>query len=66
MRTDEMENMRQKFKIIDSSTSKQAQISKNQMIVMNNDGLFFLVTYDFYTYVQPLHEVFPKYDVVWK
>lgn len=59
--------MKNKFKIIDASTKEKFKLSEGQMIVMNNQGLFFLVGNfrDYDTYVQKLSDVCPKYDVIW-
>ena len=39
----------------------------NKMVVMSNDGIFFLYTGgEYYPYIQKLSDVLPKYDVVWK
>lgn len=36
------------------------------MVVMNNQGIFFLFDGDpYYCGIRPLSEVLPKYDVVW-
>jgi hypothetical protein len=59
----EDENMRKKFKIY-TSTGKYKP-AKGDMIVMNSEGLVFLVQFDFYTNIRPLHEVIGNYDVVW-
>jgi len=43
------------------------QYKSGGMIVMNSGGVFFEITFDgFYTHVQKLSEVLPKYDVSWK
>lgn len=39
----------------------------NKMVVMNNDGVFFLYTNErYYPYLEKLSDVLPKYDVIWK
>lgn len=65
--------MRKKFKIMypsrypaDPSLAGK-QYKSNGMIAMNSEGVFFEITFDgFYTHVQKLSEVLPKYDVCWK
>lgn len=59
--------MRKKFKIIDASTGEKLKLKDGQMLVMNNQGIFFLVGNfrDYDTYVQKLSDVCPKYEVVW-
>lgn len=59
--------MKKKFKIIDASTGEKIKLSEGQMIVMNNQGIFFLIGNfrDYDTYVQKLSDVYPKFDVVW-
>ena len=59
----EDENMRKKFKIY--TNAGKYKPAKDSMIVMNSEGLFFLVQFDFYTNIRPLHEVIGNYDVVW-
>jgi hypothetical protein len=60
--------MRKKFKIIDSSTGEKYKLKEREMIVMNSQGIFFLVGNftDYDTYVRKLSDVCPKYDVVWE
>lgn len=60
--------MKKKFKIIDVSTGKPFKLSEGQMIVMNSDGVFFLVggIGDYYMGIQRLSDVCPRYDVIWK
>lgn len=59
--------MKKKFKIIDASTGEKLKLSQGQMIVMNDQGVFFLVggLNDYYMGIQKLSDVCPKYDVVW-
>jgi len=65
--------MRKKFKIMypkwhepDPSLSGKPYKSSG-MVVMNSGGVFYEITFDgFYTHVQKLSEVLPKYDVCWK
>jgi len=59
----EDENMRKKFKIY--TNAGKYKPAKDSMIVMNSEGLFFLVQFDFYAHVRPLHEVIGNYSVVW-
>lgn len=60
--------MKKKFKIIDSSTGEKLKLSEGQMIVMNDQGIFFLVggLNDYYMGMHKLSDVCPKYHVVWK
>jgi len=60
--------MKKEFKIIDASTGEKLQLSEGQMVVMSNQGMFFLVggLNDYYMGMQKLSDVCPKYDVVWK
>ena len=55
--------MKKKFKIY--TNEGKYKPAKDAMIVMNSEGLFFLVQFDFYAHVRPLHEVIGNYDVVW-
>ena len=55
--------MRKKFKIY-TNTGKYKP-AKGEMIVMNSEGIFFLVQSDFYTNVRHLHDVIGNYAVVW-
>ena len=59
--------MKNKFKIIDASTGKKFKLSEGQMIVMNSDGVFFLVggIGDYYMGIQRLSDVCPVYEVIW-
>lgn len=59
--------MKKKFKIIDTATGEKFKLKDGQMLVMNNQGVFFLVGNfrDYDTYVHRLSDVCPKYDVVW-
>lgn len=59
--------MKKKFKIIDASSGEKLKLDKGEMVVMNNAGVFFLVTGigDYYTGIRKLSEVYPKYDVIW-
>ena len=67
--------MRKKFKIIDTSTGQKLKLKEGEMLVMNDQGIFFIVGnfmgYD--TYVRKLSDVCkpslegkPVYDVEWK
>lgn len=60
--------MKKKFKIIDASTGEKLKLSEGQMIVMNDQGVFFLVggVNDYYMGMQKLSDVYPKYHVMWK
>ncbi|MCY1455457.1 hypothetical protein D9M71_725940 [compost metagenome] len=59
--------MKKKFKIIDASSGEKIKLGEGQMVVMNNQGIFFVVGnimgYD--TYVRKLSDVCPRFDVVW-
>lgn len=59
--------MKKKFKIIDASTGEKLKLKDGEMIVMNSQGIFFLVGnfMDYDTYVRKLSDVCPKFDVVW-
>lgn len=59
--------MKKKFKIIDASTGEKFKLKDGQMLVMNSQGIFFLVGNfrDYDTYVHRLSDVCPKYEVVW-
>ncbi len=60
--------MKKKFKIINASTGEKLKLKEGEMIVMNGQGIFFLVGnfMDYDTYVRKLSDVCPKYEVVWK
>jgi len=60
--------MKQKFKIIDASTGQKYKLKEGEMLVMNGDGIFFLVSgiKDYYTGIRKLSDVCPKYDVIWR
>jgi hypothetical protein len=59
--------MKKKFKIIDTSTGQKIKLKEGEMVVMNSQGIFFVVGnimgYD--TYVLKLSDRIPKFDVVW-
>lgn len=59
--------MKKKFKIIDASSGEKLKLKEGEMIVMNSQGIFFLVGnfMDYDTYIRKLSDVCPKYDVVW-
>tara|TARA_Y100000310_G_scaffold307018_1_gene348718 strand:- start:23139 stop:23339 length:201 start_codon:yes stop_codon:yes gene_type:complete len=63
--------MRKKFKILypKDHPEKAGQRYKpkgKDMVVMNSGGVFFLFGGDdYYSSIQPLKNVLPKYDVVW-
>ena len=56
--------MKKKFKIYQNGV--QYKSPKNSVVVMNAQGLFFLIWCDFCTPAKELHEVIGDYDVVWK
>lgn len=60
--------MKKKFKIIDASTGEKFKLSEGQMLVMNNEGIFFLIggTKDYYMGMRKLSDVCPRFDVIWK
>ena len=72
--------MKKKFKIIDTSTRQKLKLCEKEMIVMNDQGMFFLVGnfMDYDTYVKALSKITlsdvckpslegkPRYDVEWK
>lgn len=59
--------MKHKFKIIDASTGEKYKLKEREMLVMNDQGIFFLVGnfMDYDTYVRKLSDVCPKYEVKW-
>ena len=59
--------MKKKFKIIDTSTGQKIKLKEGDMIVMNDQGIFFMVGnfMDYDTYVRKLSYVCPKYEVEW-
>jgi len=60
--------MKKKFKIIDTPTGQRLKLREKEMIVMNSQGIFFIVGnfMDYDTYVRKLSDVCPVYDVVWR
>lgn len=60
--------MKKKFKIIDTSTGQKLKLRDKEMVVMNSQGIFFLVGnfMDYDTYVWKLSDVCPMFDVIWK
>lgn len=60
--------MKNKFKIIDASTGEKIKLKDGEMLVMNSQGIFFIVGnfMDYDTYVRKLSDVCPRFDVVWK
>lgn len=60
--------MKNKFKIIDAHTGEKIKLGEGQMVVMNGQGIFFIVGnfMDYDTYVRKLSDVCPKYSVEWK
>lgn len=59
--------MKKKFKIIDTSTGEKYKLKEGEMLVMNNQGIFFLVGnfMDYDTYVRKLSDVCPRFEVIW-
>lgn len=51
--------MKKKFKIIDTSTGQKLKLREKEMLVMNDQGLFFIVGnfMDYDTYVRKLSDV---------
>ena len=67
--------MKKKFKIIDTSTGQKLKLREKEMLVMNSQGIFFLIGnfMDYDTYVRKLSDVCkpslegnPRFDVQWK
>ncbi len=60
--------MRKKFKVFDGETGLEFFPNKGDMVMMNQDGVFFIGRglKDYYPSVQPLKNVLPKYDIVWR
>ncbi|MNV64512.1 hypothetical protein D3C71_1571590 [compost metagenome] len=60
--------MKKKFKIIDACSGEKLKLGEGQMIVMNGQGIFFIVGnfMDYDTYVRKLSDVCPMFDVQWK
>jgi hypothetical protein len=60
--------MKKKFKIIDTSTGQKLKLREKEMLVMNSQGIFFLVGnfMDYDTYVRKLSDVCPVFEVIWK
>ena len=60
--------MKKKFKIIDTSTGQKIKLKEGEMLVMNSQGIFFIVGnfMDYDTYVRKLSDVCPRFDVIWK
>ena len=59
--------MKKKFKIIDAASGEKIKLGEGQMVVMNNQGMFFIAGnfMDYDTYVRKLSDVCHKYNVVW-
>jgi len=59
--------MKKKFKIIDASTGEKYKLKEGEMLVMNDQGIFFIVGnfMDYDTYVRKLSDVCPRFDVEW-
>ena len=60
--------MKKKFKIIDTSTGQKLKLREKEMLVMNDQGIFFIVGnfMDYDTYVRKLSDVCPRYEVQWR
>lgn len=60
--------MKKKFKIIDTSTGQKLKLCEREMLVMNSQGMFFMVVNfrDYDTWVGPLSNYCPAYEVEWK
>lgn len=54
--------------IIDACSGEKIKLREGQMVVMNGQGIFFVVGnimgYD--TYIKSLSDVCPRFDVEWK
>ena len=59
--------MKKKFKIIDACSGEKIKLGEGQMVVMNDQGVFFMVGnfMDYDTYVRKLSDVCPRFDVIW-
>jgi len=60
---------RKKFKIIPSSTSIPYKCKEGEMLIMNSQGVFFIVKYinDYDgNLIQKLSDAIGNYDVEWK
>ena len=59
--------MKPKFKIIDASSGEKIKLKDGEMVVMNSQGIFFLVGNfrDYDTYVRKLSDVCPRFEVIW-
>lgn len=60
--------MKKKFKIIDAASGEKVKLGEGQMIVMNSQGIFFIVNdmFGYDCHVNKLSDVCPKFDVIWK
>lgn len=60
--------MKKKFKIIDASTGEKYKLKEGEMVVMNSQGIFFLVGnfMDYDTWVGPFSDYCKSYNVIWK
>lgn len=72
--------MKKKFKIIDTSTGQKLKLREKEMLVMNSQGIFFIVGnfMDYDTYVKALSTITlsdvckpaiegnPRFEVVWR
>lgn len=56
-----------KFKVIDNSTGEKLKLKRKQMLVMNNDGMLFVVDMedDYYTYIRKLSGICQSYTVLY-
>lgn len=59
--------MKKKFKIIDASSGEKIKLKEGEMVVMNSQGIFFMVGnfMDYDTYVRKLSDVCSRFDVIW-
>jgi len=59
--------MKKKFKIIDTLTGQKLKLKEGEMVVMNSQGIFFIVgnLMDYDTYVRKLSDVCHRFDVQW-
>ncbi|WP_391557172.1 hypothetical protein [Robertmurraya sp.] len=60
--------MKKKFKIIDTSTGEKYKLGEGEMLVMNSQGIFFVIggLNDYYMGMRKLSDVCPRYEVMWK
>lgn len=59
---------RRKFKVLDGYTGLEFKPGNGNMVVMNQEGVFFIAKNirDYYPSVTHLKNVLPKYDIVWR